>query len=280
MQVMPVRVAYRLAHWGTPVALLFARGHFERATANMQQVLGPGCSPLEARRLARDSFVNYARYMVDLLRLSHLEPAEILGKLDVCGWEHVEEAYSYGRGVVFVTGHIGNWDMAGAAFVARGRGVNVLVETLSPPRWNERVQHIRERVGMKAIPIETGVREMLAALRRKEGLAILVDRPVAEDGVSVTFFGRETKVPGGAATLAVRTGAPVVPAILVRNGQDSGYIAHIGPPILREATGSVPDDVAVLSQCVMSWLEDMIRRYPDQWYMFRSMWPSATASAS
>ena len=276
MRFVPVAIAYRLAAWGTPLVLqVFARGHLRRATDNMRQVLGPHADPREARRLTRAAFANYARYMVDLVRLPHLKPRELIDNIRIEGWEHVEAAYNYGKGVVFATGHIGNWDMAGAAFVARGRTVSALVETLEPARWNERVQRTRTAVGVKAIPIENGPRAMIAALRNQEGLAVLVDRPLEEDGVAVTFFGRPTRVPSGAATLALRTGSPVVPAALVRDPGGSGYLVHIGPPIV----GHRGDDASVVMQGIMSWLEGIIRRYPDQWFMFRRMWPSSRESA-
>jgi KDO2-lipid IV(A) lauroyltransferase len=271
MRFLPVAIAYRLVAWATPLALqVFARGYFSRATDNMRQVLGPQAAPGEAARVTRAAFANYARYMVDLVRLPHLQPRELIDNIRVDGWEHVETAYTYGKGVVFATGHIGNWDMAGAAFAARGRPVSALVETLKPARWNERVQRTRDAAGVKAIAIENGPRDMLAALRKREGLAILVDRPVLVDGVPVTFFGRTTRVPAGAATLALRTGSPVVPAALVRNPFGRGYLALIGPPIV----GQKGDDAAIVMQGIMSWLEGIIRRYPDQWFMFRQMWPA------
>src|SRR5438477_7322328 len=270
MRFVPVAIAYRLAAWGTPLVLqVFARGHLRRATDNMRQVLGPEADPKEALRLTRKAFVNYGRYMVDLVRLPHVKPGELMDSIRVDGWEHVEMAYTYGKGVVFATGHIGNWDMAGAAFVARGRTVSALVETLEPARWNERVQRTRTAAGVKAIPIENGPRAMIAALRNQEGLAVLVDRPLEEDGVAVTFFGRPTRVRSGAATLALRTGSPVVPAALVRDPGGLGYLAHIGPPIV----GQKGDDASMVMQGIMSWLEGIIRRYPDQWFMFRHMWP-------
>jgi len=272
MRFLPVSVAYRLVGWGTPLVLqVFARGYLHRATANMRQVLGPEADPREAGRITRAAFANYARYMVDLVRLPHLKPGDLIDNTRIDGWEHVEAAYTYGTGVVFAAVHIGNWDMAGATFAARGHTVSALVETLTPARWNERVQRTRIAAGVKAIPIEHGLRDMIATLRKREGLAVLVDRPSGTDGVPVTFFGRLTRVPGGAATLALRTGSPVVPAALVRDPHGPGYLAHIGPPIL----GEKGDDATVVMQRIMSWLEGIIRRYPDQWFMFRQMWPAS-----
>ena len=270
MGFVPLSVAYRLVVWVTPIGLqLFGRGYLRRATDNMRQVLGPQADPRDARRMTRLAFANYARYMVDLVRLPHLKSRELVDNIRVEGWEHVDAAYRLGKGVVFATGHIGSWDMAGAVFAAHGRPVSALVETLKPARWNERVQRTRLAAGVKAIPIENGLREMLTALRKQEALAVLVDRPLVSDGVSVTFFGRSTRVPGGAATLALRTGSPVVPAALVRDPRGNGYLAHIGPPIV----GENGDDASMVMQRIMSWLEGIIRRYPDQWFMFRQMWP-------
>ncbi len=278
MRFVPVSVAYRLVGLFTPLALLFAPGYVRRARENMRQVLGNAASTREVRRLTTAAFANYARYMVDLIRLPSVDGSTLGKDVEVHGWEHVDAAYALGKGVVFATGHIGSWDIAGAAFIARGRSVSVLVETLSPPRWNERVQAIRRHVGMVAIPIESGVRDMLAALRRNEGLEILVDRPVP-DGVPVTFFGRRTQVPGGAAALARRTGAAIVPVAFLRDASHRGYVAQIGAPILPTRGANPNDDVQDLMQQIMSWLEGAIRRHPDQWYMFRRMWPAAAASA-
>jgi lauroyl/myristoyl acyltransferase len=273
LRFIPVHLAYQLVGWGTPGVLLFARGYLQRATSNMRQVLGPHATPEEVEQLTEAAFSNYARYMVDLVRLPIIDPGELSKGVRVHGWEHVEEAFRLGRGVVLVTGHIGSWDLAGAVLVARGKPVSALVETLKPPRWNERVQHTRQHVGVRAIPIESGVRDMLAALRRNEGLAVLIDRPLAEEGVPVTFFGRDTRFPGGAATLAQRTGAALVPAVFVRDPAGRGYVAHIGEPILVEKNGHRAREVQAVTQRIMTWLEGMICRYPDQWYMFRHMWP-------
>jgi lauroyl/myristoyl acyltransferase len=275
MRFVPVWLAYRFVSWLTPLWLqVFARGHLQRATENMRQVLGPRGDIREARRLTRAAFTNYARYMVDIVRMPHLNSRELLSGVRIEGWEHVDSAFDLGKGVVFATGHIGNWDLAGAAFAASGHPVSALVETLSPARWNERVQRTRIAAGVKAIPIESGIRDMLAALRKREGLAVLVDRPMVAEGVPVTFFGRTTRVPGGAATLALRTGSPVVPAALVRDPHGTGFVAHIGPPIVGNG-GEKDVEVQMVMQRIMSWLEGIIQRYPDQWFMFRQMWPGS-----
>jgi KDO2-lipid IV(A) lauroyltransferase len=242
----------------------------------MRRVLGPRPDPLEVRRQVRNVFRNYARYMVELLALPHVKPEEVRRKFQVYGLEHLDEGLREGRGVVMVTAHVGNWDMAGVLLASQGYPVTVIHDTLKPERWNKRVQGIRELIGMRLIPVESGVRQMLRALRQNEILAILIDRPMIEQGVLVRFFGADTRVPGGAARLALRTGSALVCAATVRRGDR--FEATVSPAIEIEPTGDPEHDVRLLTQRIMTWLETQIRQHPDQWYMFRNMWPEAAAS--
>jgi lauroyl/myristoyl acyltransferase len=276
LRFVPARLAYAIVGWLAPLFSRFWGQQYRQALANMERVLGPRPDELEVRRQVRNVFRNYARYMVDLLRLPLTEPDDMEQKFRVYGFEHIEEALERGRGLVMVTAHIGNWDMAGALLAARGYPVNVIVETLQPRRWNDLVQKIRALTGMRAIPLEGGVRQMIGALRKNEILAVLIDRPLADEGVPVRFFDSTTRVPGGAATLALRAGSNVVAAAAVRAGD--GFVAHISPLIEVEPTGNPDRDVQAITQGAMSWLEALIRRHPDQWYMFRDMWPEAAAS--
>ena len=124
---------------------------------------------------------------------------------------------------------------------------------------------------MRAIPLEGGVRQMLGALRQNEILAVLIDRPLVNEGVPVRFFDAPTRVPGGAATLALRAGANVVAAAAIRT--KDGFVAHVSPLIEVEPSGDPERDVQAITQGIMNWLEALIRRHPDQWFMFRNMWP-------
>jgi KDO2-lipid IV(A) lauroyltransferase len=276
VRIIPPRAAYALVGWFAPVVSPLWGEQYRHAVANMERVLGPAPSRPEVRRQVRNVFRNYARYMVDLLRLPVTGPDEVRRRVDAYGLQHIESGLTRGRGVVLVTGHVGNWDIAGAYLAARGYPINVIVETLQPPRWNELVQRIRVLTGMRAIPLEQGVREMLDALRRNEILGVLIDRPLEKKGVPVHFFNAETRVPGGAATLAVRSGAAILVAAVLRNGDR--FEAHVSPPIEFERSGDQARDVAAITQRAMSWLESLISRHPDQWYMFRNMWPEAAST--
>jgi lauroyl/myristoyl acyltransferase len=271
LRFVPPWVGYTLVNVLAPVVGMCWRGHYRRAWQNMAQILGPAADPGEISRRVRNVFRNYGKYIIDLLWLPQARFQELDQNFHIVGLDHIDEAMRRGNGLVLVTAHMGNWDLAGAVLAGKGYPVNVIVETLEPRRWNDRVQEIRERIGMKAIPLENGAREMFAALRSNEILGVLIDRPLDRDGVPVRFFDAETRVPEGAARLALRTGAGVVAAGIVRNGR--GFVAHVSPLIDVEPSGDRARDAQQVTQRAMEWLEDVIRRYPDQWFMFRNMWP-------
>ena len=276
-RLVPRRVGYIVADVLGPLVARAWGGQYAHATANMRTVLGPGAPPALVRRRVRQVFRNYARYLIDELCLPSMGREQLERTVDVIGWEHISNALARGKGLVLITGHIGNWEVPAALLAARGFPVNAIVERLEPPAWNERVQAIRERVGLRAIPMESGVREMFACLRRNEVLALLIDRPLRTGGVPVRFFGRETRVPDGAARLALRTGASVIGAVGLRRG--GRFVAVVSPPLAFEPTGDRERDVRALTQHIMDWLERQVRQHPGQWYMFRDMWPRAVEGA-
>jgi lauroyl/myristoyl acyltransferase len=272
---LPRAIWYRVADVLLPLALLGWPGEVRRAGVNMRRILGPGVSDREVERRTRLAFRSYARYMIDLLWLGGSTRDEREEAVTIVGWDYVTEVLSRGNGLLLVTGHLGNWDLPAAILAGRGFLVNVIVETLEPPAWNDRVQAIRERIGLHAIPMETGGRDLFAALKRNETVAVVFDRPLSEGGVPVTFFGSETRIPDGVARLALRTGASVIGAVGARRGDR--VIAEVSPPFEIERTGDRQHDVQALTQAMASWLEGQVRQRPSQWFMFRDFWPRLTA---
>ncbi|MSQ22975.1 MAG: hypothetical protein EXR58_00210 [Chloroflexi bacterium] len=268
----PLWLTYGIAATFSPLVFLIWRDKRERAIENMLQVLGPGADRQAARRLALRSFVNYGKYVVDMLCLGGGAISIADRRLTVDGWEHLDAAFQKGKGIVFIGGHIGNSDLGAALIAQRGYPVNVIADPLSPPRWDQLVQQARQAAGLRVIPMGSAIFRSLRVLRERQVLALLLDRPTHDQGVTIEFFGRRTRVPGGAAALAVRSGASVVGGYIVRSG--NRYVAAISPEISRSEDDAGDDEVQILTQRLFSWLEQVIRKYPDQWFMFRSMWPS------
>ena len=268
---VPLRVAY----WGAivlaEVMWLVRRDNRTAAIANMTQVVGERDAALA---MAKRSFRNYGRYLVDFVRAPKIRPQAIREKVRFDRWDAIEEAMSGGRGVIFVLMHFGNWDMGGPALAERGYKVNVIAQTFEHDRLNEAVVAARQVRGMNVIPAEHAAMGIVRALRRNEVLGILIDRPMEEGGVEVNFFGRPTTVPAGPAWIALRTGARVLPAALVRaRDTEDVTLALVDLDVTISRTGDVEADVRHLTRRILESHERFIRAHPDQWFMFRPMWP-------
>ncbi|MBM2810411.1 MAG: lysophospholipid acyltransferase family protein, partial [Chloroflexi bacterium] len=269
---VPLWLSYGIAAIvGTIAFYVWPQGR-ENAIRNMARVLGEPADAPAPRRMARRAFSNYAKYMLDMLRLSGIRPSQVERRLTVTGWDTFVRAHGEGTGLIFVGGHIGNSDLAAAILAGRGFPVHVIAEPLQPPRWDDLVQAARTAVGLHVIPLGSHAMRFLRVLRQKEILAFLIDRPVVEQGVTVRFFGRATEVPAGAAALALRSNAQILGAYIVRSG--NRYVAEISPIISLPKTGDAATDLQALTQALFDWLERVIRQYPDQWFMFRPMWPA------
>jgi lauroyl/myristoyl acyltransferase len=248
---------------------------------NMRVILGAEqgrSSFAELRRLhalAWRSMLSYGETLLDFINLErHLPRVYTDTRRYVDGWEHLDGVLASGRGALFVGAHFGHWDLAGAALARHCPPGSVygVVEEFKDPRLNAMVVQQRSAYGLGVVPMEN-VRQMARVLMRGHVLGILVDRPVtAEDGVSVRFFGRETKIPAGAAVLATLARCPILPGYLARR-PDGRFEGAILPPIEPSNSGNRELDIATTMQAVANALEDMIRRRPHQWFMFRNMWP-------
>ena len=273
---LPVWLTYGISDVFAPV--IFALWRTKRAYAlhNLARVLGRSVDDREVHLLAVRAFVNYGKYLIDMMRLEGIPAHELERRVKIIGWEHFEHARDSSTGLIFVGGHIGNSDLAAAVLAGKGYPVNVITEPLTPPRWDEMVRAAREAAGMKVIPLGSNAIRFIRVLRANEILAFLIDRPVDEEGVEITFFGRKTWVPAGAAALALRSGASLLGAYIVRSGHS--YVADISPAISPLITGDPRRDLETFTQSIFDWLERVIRQHPDQWFMFRPMWPAEAVS--
>lgn len=272
-QRLPLKLCYGIASiLGDLVYIFWPRGR-RNVVDNIHHVLGPEVSDSTVRHTARRSFRNYMKLLTDFARIGATEPAALEDRLQGSGWENLDQAFQRGKGVLLVSIHLGNWEVAGAAIANRGYRVSAVSETVGNERINRLAIDFRAKLGIELIPMEYALKRVYKALRRNEGVGLVTDRPLLPDeGVPVEFFGQCIAWPSGPAILALRTGATIVTGYLVRDSQDR-YLGEIYPPMDFEVTGDHDRDVQVITQRVVSIQEDLIRRFPDQWYMFRRMWP-------
>ncbi|MBM2827048.1 MAG: lysophospholipid acyltransferase family protein [Dehalococcoidia bacterium] len=270
---LPLKVTYALACFLADFVFLFWRRGRKNILDNMAHVLGPQADKEAVRRVGKLSLRNYAKYIVDFLRFPDMAAEEIKGRVTFDGWHSFDDALSQGKGALFLGLHMGNWDIGAAAAALHDYPVSVIVERFPHPKLDEFIQGARRHLGIGTIPVEESARGVFRTLRNNEILGILVDRPGPDDGVPVRFFDAWTSVPSGPAIIALRTGSPVMTGGAIRRPDDS-FLILVGKEIPYQHSGDYKRDVQVLTQSIMTSMEQMIRRYPEQWYMFRPMWPA------
>ena len=270
-RAVPLRVAYAAGAACGTLAYYAWQGGRRRSIANMRHVVGPDEG--RARRTARRSFANYGRYMVDFLRFRGDRPDELGRRMQYDGWETLAQEQAE-RGVLYVTMHVGNWEAAAPAFAQRGIPLAVVVDTFANARLNAIIVESRRHLGLQLIAAERTGPSILRALLQRNVVAILIDVPPAGPGVEVEFFGSIIALPDGPARLALRAGATVIASTLPREQPWSERVVAETEVVRFTPTGDAEHDVQALTQAIMRALEPMVRRHPEQWYIFRSLWLS------
>jgi KDO2-lipid IV(A) lauroyltransferase len=264
---IPPAILYRVADVIAAASHLTCRRQVAGVRGNLARLL-PDAPARERKRLSWRIYRNYARYLVDYGRFRFAEAEGLesaLAGLD--GGEHLHRAFEMGRGVILVTGHVGNWELGGTFFGHRGVTVNVVTLPDGSREIDALRGRYREDYAVRTIVLDGSPfapLEMMAALKRREVVAMLVDRWEGPDAVPAPFLGGVQRLPRGPFALSRATGAPVLPGFVVKDGRD--YRGVVEPPFVVEQ-----DDLTGYAARVSRALERILRRYPDQWYNFEPL---------
>jgi lauroyl/myristoyl acyltransferase len=239
---------------------------------NTMAVLGSDRRDPFVRTVAKKSMRNYCKYLIEFLDLPNMSSSdEVVASMKIQGLEHLQAAVERGKGVIIASAHFGTIEVGGLRlqdFV----DVHAVYDTFKPDYLDRLIQRNRLEKGIHLIGVND-VRSMMRALRNGHALTLLFDRPLERArGVTVRYFGRETAVPGGPAVLAMKTGAALLPVFMYRQ-PDKSFECRLFPPVTWVETGDRDSDVQCIMQKLMDTLQTVVRERPDQWYMFRPMWP-------
>jgi lauroyl/myristoyl acyltransferase len=242
---------------------------------NLRRVLGSGLSDTEVRAWTRRAFLNYAQYWLEGARLPAIDPEVVRARMSVpSGYEHLETAMAAGKGAILALPHLGRWEWGGAWLSLHGYPMTAVAEPVDPPELYDWFVSQRQRLGLTIVPLGDAGGALLRTLRGGGLVGLLCDRDIVGNGVEVEFFGERTTLPAGPATLALRTGAALLPAAVYGGPGRRYHTGVILPPVEAVRTGRLRADVTRLTQQVARDLESLIRRAPDQWYLFQPNWPS------
>lgn len=259
---------------GTAVAPLLAERRLliER---NLDRATGGNLTPLRRRALTNAAFRSYGRYWEDLLRLPNMSIDELDANFDSRGLHHVDAAIESGIGPILALPHVGRWEWA-AAWLTRVHGVELtaVVESIEPPELFEWFRDKREALGIHVVPLgPDAVGSISRAIKAKHVVCLLSDRDIGGGGPEVEFFGERTRLPAGPVTMALRTGAPLLPTAVYETAGNR-VRGVVRPPMDLTRQGRLRADVARLTQDLAYELEELIAAHPEQWHLQSANWPS------
>ncbi|MCH8994072.1 MAG: lysophospholipid acyltransferase family protein [Chloroflexi bacterium] len=271
---LPLRLGYRVAAIVAEICYHFFHRQRRALNENLAWVLGSD-DRREVDAVARQAFRNFGKFVIDFIHFPAMSRDEVRRRLVFSQWIELDEVMESGRGMLIVTMHFGSWDLGAAAFAAYDYPINAIADNYGYEKMNELVHGSREKIGMKIIQMDRVGPNVFRALKRGEILALLIDVPAPDQAITVDFLGAPAEVSSVPARIALRTGARVVPAMVLRGPEDDTLIR----PVLDvrtaryEASGDEERDVHALTQLMMQSFETLIREHPEQWFIFRRMWP-------
>ena len=270
VRTLPEPAAFALGAAGGRAYRRLDRGRREALAANLAQVLGPATGPRELERAVRRGFTSYGRYWIEAFRLEDLTAAQIRERLRIEGRHHIDDALARGRGAIFASPHIGNWDAGGAWLAASGYPATAVVERLRPVELYERFAIYRRALGLELLPLDDGsetLRGVVRALRAGRLACLVCDRDLTGGGLEVRLFGAAARMPGGPASVALRTGATLLPCAVYHDRRPGRWRAVVRPPLAFEPSGDTRSDVAALTQRLAEAFEGLIAAAPTQWHV-------------
>lgn len=268
----PLKLAYFIAVKISDFHYLFASSDKACVTENLKAIF-PQKSEKEIKRIRLMMFRNFAKYLVDFFRFSKIDSAFIKKNVHIENRKYLDEAIEQKKGVILLTAHLGNWELGGTVIPEMGYRFSAVALKHKDKKVNLFFDQKRKSKGVNVIPFGKAVKQCLNVLNNNEVLALVGDRDFSERGTVVNFFGKPTMFPEGPAAFSIKTGASIVPSFFIRN-RDNTFTLKFEKPIEVKRVSDNAEGRKEIIKDYKNIFEEYIRKYPDQWYMFRRFWLS------
>jgi Kdo2-lipid IVA lauroyltransferase/acyltransferase len=243
----------------------------------------PSRSAAERRAIIRGAFQHFGTLLFELLKFGTMSPAQVMARFEFEGDERVRMAYAQKRGVMFVTGHFGFWELNGIAHALQFEPIGVLARALDNPWLNTMLEELRQRTGNSVVYRQGTIRRVMRLLQKGRGVAVLIDQhTMSRDAIYVDFFDRPAATTPVVAALALRTGAAVVPTFALPLGGGRYRIVYEHP--IEPPAATSENAVQDFTQRCTDVLEMYVRRHPELWLWMHRRWrdadPASTGAAA
>jgi KDO2-lipid IV(A) lauroyltransferase len=249
------------------------RGHRKVAIENLHTAFGQEKAESELHAISQRAFQNLGMMAIEFFRIPKMDVKTFKERVKIEGLEEALSLLEKKKGVLLLIGHFGNWELMGIMSKVIGNPIMVIAKPMKKNKWVDQfITKIRNAGGLEVISNIKAGRKVIQALSQNRIVGILIDqRAKRSEGVWVDFFRRKAPTTPALAVLAMKTGAPVLPVFMIRNGFQKHRLI-IKSPLELIRTGDIQKDVEANTQLFNETLESMIRQYPDQWFWIHRRW--------
>ena len=259
-------IAARFAWWFSPLARPRLEYNLKIACPELAD------DPRGLHRISWLNFRNHAKAYADLMMLPRTHVETMRPRLNVHGWQYLEEARALGKGVLVVSCHMGSYEVCAAIWSSTLAPVSFFAEELEPRALFEWYRDTRARLGISVLTLDFGgIRKVLQALQDQEMVITAIDRDIAGTGYLMPFFGKLASIPLGPAAIALRLGTPLFPVCVYRLPDDT-FMAEGAPLVHATPTGNPRADQVRATGELLRHIERFIQQHPEQWHVPHRIW--------
>jgi KDO2-lipid IV(A) lauroyltransferase len=273
INLLPEGVALWLGRQLGGVVFHLDWGHRKVALENLHTAFGGEKPERELFAIAQRTFQNLGMMAVEFFRIPRMDMGTFKRRVKMEGLAEALALLEKKKGALLLISHFGNWEMMGLMSKVIGNPIMVLAKPMKKNQWVDQfITKIRNASGLEVISTANASRKVMKALSQNRVVGILIDqRAKRSEGIWADFFGRKAPTTPGLAVLAMKTGAPVLPVFMIRNGFQKHRLI-VKEPLELIHTGDIKKDVEANTQLFNHTLESMIREYPDQWFWVHRRW--------
>jgi len=281
IRLLPLNIGMLVGKSLAYAIYLIDRKHRKVAYENLRNAYGEDLSDFQIKKIIRRNYLHFASVGIDFIKMPQIVNQSNWQKyFEVEGLEFVRKACKEGKGIIFVTGHTGNWEVLGCAFEFFFQPLHSIAKHMKNPFVDRFLTRLRKYGNQEIIFKEKAAREMIKVLKNNECLGILVDQNARKNSIFVDFFGQKAATTRVVATLSLKTGAPIIMVFLRRSDRRYRFKISLIKPVQIEKTGDLEKDILSLTQRYTTIIESRIREHPHEWIWIHRRWKTRPPIAS
>ena len=273
-RLVPERAFVYCSRRGAALYMASSSRYRRRIAKNLKVAFGPSYPAEKVKGFTREMGNHLGISVAEMFLSATHRRKDLLNRIRIQGREHLEKALALGKGIIAVSGHIGNFTLISMKMGEEGYPLIMLVKESKYEAVARVLRMLQDRQGGRFIymrPWKDALRNIIASLRRNEIVCLLADENKRRSGVEVDFFGQPAATALGPAVISLRTGSPVVPVFIVRQA-DSTHTIFIEPSLEYQVTGDRKEDERTMTAAYTKVIERYIRSYPEQWSWINNRW--------